>query len=611
MADWNALVKGFQEGANFSQDFRQRRQIEKARDLGLEGASYDMESRRANRKVRDPMTKSVFGDLDPGSVKDWNGALPDPFAFKLFDWIKSKSKKKKKALDVGEVAPTGVVSQTGADRAAAPPQAETPEEMTVDAQAYPSEPTEEQASVGYADGGEIDDAVKQRASQYRARTPGSVQNATESVMGADRTATAGLRGVTDAVKQADAKIGKFLSRAGQDAGALSKVGAALKRTGALGALASTALESGSTPTEQYRKRFALETDEPSLAGDLGVRALGAASDLGNVLTGGLAGRFYRDKEESAAAPAPAAETPPAQAPQRMALPAMQVSARPPQRKAAVQEAHPDVADFSNLEIEPHDVPDMKTDDWKQYRAEVMDAARLSGNPEAVSRANDMVTEMQQKGFLSYGKQGLALQQAGNTKAAMAAYRAAYQYFPNGHDVEFALHKNQIVGVGKDEKTGKVVPGTAMVMDPERVSALMENFTNPQAFRMWTKDWRDFQQGQRQYSEVTKPLAQANIQHLATSGEADIIRAQADVARAENAGGAAASGAGMRNAEHVFRQRVEMLGIQDEAQADFLASVMSRVKQANPKVPDNTIVQAIMQAQHDGTLQQRLGQMGIH
>ncbi len=52
-----------------------------------------------------------------------------------------------------------------------------------------------------------------------------------------------------------------------------------------------------------------------------------------------------------------------------------------------------------------------------------------------------------------------------------------------------------------------------------------------------------------------------------------------------------------------------MGLRDEAQADYLASIMSQVKVANPNVPDNTIVQVIMTAARDGTLEQRMG-MGI-
>lgn len=53
----------------------------------------------------------------------------------------------------------------------------------------------------------------------------------------------------------------------------------------LGAAAAQGLN---TDTETYRKRFGLETDDPSLAGDLGVRALGVASDFANTASfGGL------------------------------------------------------------------------------------------------------------------------------------------------------------------------------------------------------------------------------------------------------------------------------------------------------------------------------------
>src|SRR5690606_21509430 len=78
------------------------------------------------------------------------------------------------------------------------------------------------------------------------------------------------------------------------------VGRRVARPGALAALASTAVETAKTPTEQYRERFGLETDNPTLWGDMGVRALGAASELGNALTFGAAGRlFYRDLQRLA------------------------------------------------------------------------------------------------------------------------------------------------------------------------------------------------------------------------------------------------------------------------------------------------------------------------
>lgn len=63
-------------------------------------------------------------------------------------------------------------------------------------------------------------------------------------------------------------------------------------------------ETFDTPTSDYETRFGFgpsSSDSPAvnLVRDIGVRALGAASDLGNTMTGGLAGQFYRDKQAKA------------------------------------------------------------------------------------------------------------------------------------------------------------------------------------------------------------------------------------------------------------------------------------------------------------------------
>lgn len=79
----------------------------------------------------------------------------------------------------------------------------------------------------------------------------------------------------------------------------------LGKLGTVGALASTGFAVADTPTEQYRERFGLGDYNPEdsngmlFAKDLGVRALGAASDLGNAMTFGQAGRFYADKQRIA------------------------------------------------------------------------------------------------------------------------------------------------------------------------------------------------------------------------------------------------------------------------------------------------------------------------
>jgi hypothetical protein len=101
---------------------------------------------------------------------------------------------------------------------------------------------------------------------------------------------------------------KILANYGTDAQSVIKpVGRFGKAAGAVGRVAApvgiglTALDTYATPTEQYDKRFGFEGREPSFVGDLGVRSLGAASDLGNTLTGGLAGKYlFRDMEQEKA-----------------------------------------------------------------------------------------------------------------------------------------------------------------------------------------------------------------------------------------------------------------------------------------------------------------------
>jgi hypothetical protein len=103
------------------------------------------------------------------------------------------------------------------------------------------------------------------------------------------------------IKGAVRQGGKLLGQAGKSLfGKVKGLGSkGLGKLGAVGALATTAFTVADTNTDDYRKRFGLETKDPSLLGDMGVRLLGAASDLGNIGTFGLAGELagYRDLEE--------------------------------------------------------------------------------------------------------------------------------------------------------------------------------------------------------------------------------------------------------------------------------------------------------------------------
>lgn len=78
-------------------------------------------------------------------------------------------------------------------------------------------------------------------------------------------------------------------------------------------LAGSGVATSQTPTEDYEQRFGFQpstNDSPGtrFVRDVGVRALGAASDLGNAMTLGFAGNVFRDKvgqQQALAAPAPA------------------------------------------------------------------------------------------------------------------------------------------------------------------------------------------------------------------------------------------------------------------------------------------------------------------
>lgn len=109
----------------------------------------------------------------------------------------------------------------------------------------------------------------------------------------------------EAVKSASSKVA--------DAGravAGNRAVSAVARLATPLALGATAGQTAVTPTEDYETRFGFSPstiENPALRAvrDVGVRALGAASDLGNVMTGGLAGEFYRDKQAQAQTLTPA------------------------------------------------------------------------------------------------------------------------------------------------------------------------------------------------------------------------------------------------------------------------------------------------------------------
>lgn len=604
MADYGAAVEAFQRGADWRQRYRANKQFEQARDQALERGGRTLFDERTNAEVGAGNIKDEFGVDTPLYQHE---GLQDPFAYRLIDWFKQRRAKKKaktQALDLGG---------NGAYETSNPVGMGGDTSMPMEDPNPGAEP--------YADGGEVTDEEKIKRAEKLNRQ--QERNARVEI-GKEKIKQIPGK-VKEAASKADDAVGKFTGRAAPNAGRLAKVGGALKRGGAAGALLGTAMTAGTTDTDEYRKRFGLELgpdEDPNFLGELGIRTLGAASDLGDALTFGGASNFYRDKQGGEA---------PEQAAPRQAIPfdsasadgsgggsmsASQTSVSRGPRPSPVAAPEPEIIDFNDVDIDATEVPNMQVNDWKKYRMQALQSAARKGiDPvTAQEQVNDQITRMQIKGFMGYGQQGLALQQAGNLKGAMAAYRAAFQYFPNGNDVDFGLHKGrdgraQIVGVGRNEETGEIVPGSQLVMDPERVATLLENFQNPSAFRAWTKDWRGDQFRERTYQEVTKPMAQAQADYMATNADANMVRAENAQLRAGGAGGAG-SGANMRNAENVFRERLGEMGMTDPSKADYLASIMSQVKAKNPQVPDNSIVHAVMTADRDGTLAERLQKMGV-
>ena len=149
---------------------------------------------------------------------------------------------------------------------------------------------------------------------------GPVEGAESGGEGFDWSTLGGIAGAT-------AMYGPALVSAIQKGGAEAKAAfAAIKnmplsnmarRAAAPVMLGSTAYNTATTPTEDYTERFGFDpvrgTGIGSFLKELGIRSLGAASDLGNAVGFGLPGKLYKDKqpEPKATPPADTTATPPA------------------------------------------------------------------------------------------------------------------------------------------------------------------------------------------------------------------------------------------------------------------------------------------------------------
>jgi hypothetical protein len=620
------LAGGFQQGVGFVQDLQDARQRNKMRKYALSQAGRDEAAAQANSTDVSDEERGFYGDQTAEAFMPEFGQ--DPWLFRMMDKMKSRKGKRKTALPSTEAAPAAPVEAAPADLDGG---------TSVAAPAFmPGDDPDLYSGGGYADGGRVDfdspEEIRKRAAQNRANNSERGGSTTRAAEGADKTAKASrgaARGAGGAGEGAAAAEGAAAGAAAKKGLLRRALGSKLAGGAAAGAGIAGAIRAGGTGSEDYYTRFGMDPSEAGLSfwKDLGTRAMGTLTDVGDA-AGQMVGLDPRsrfadeigkggieltdDTKQRVAALGGAAGARRALAardgaPGAEQLPDMTVragasgggGARP---QAAPQPSSPelgDAIDLADVDIDETELPDLKVDDWKRYRAQALRTARLKGLPqaEALDSADKLVTGMQIRGFSNYAGQASALMQAGNLKGATRALRAAYQYFPDGNDVKFGVHNGHIVAVGVDEKTGEQFKGGTHVITPEYLAGAIQNFQNPQNFLAWTKDWRGEQFEHQKYNEVTKPLAEAQGQALRTNAEANVARSEAAQMRAQMSGGMGGmKPADMRGSEQVYRQRLELMGITDEAQADQLASVMSQIKQANPKVPDNMIVDFVMKAQ---------------
>lgn len=140
-----------------------------------------------------------------------------------------------------------------------------------------------------------------------------------------------------------------------------------------------------------------------------------------------------------------------------------------------------------------------------------------------------------------------------------------------------------MGMGKDEETGEPVnDGKTMAITPETIAVMAENASDPSAWRVWTKDWRDMDDKIREREEIDKPKAQADI---------NLSEAKTDYYRGKNAADIAIAGArgGLKQSDidralkefTADRELMALLGGEEEATARDLVDAMSRMYVLRP------------------------------
>lgn len=656
MAGFGSFMSGFAGGLEAGDKIRTNRQLEKYRKSAIKRMERED---NINALELDEYYKANPGIARPEAPSE---GMDDPFILRVTSKLKGMFGKPK-ALPA---APTGPAEEYG------PPSPPPPMTMGMDVESaspglsrtYASSPDEMTYADGgrprkYADAGAIPARgspdftgpprnlpeeqlaeierlrLERQAAQAAARAnpvpagtpeytpgdpsryrtpemrPGAGAVGQDAVAASARTGTAASQAAT---RGAASRAAYYARNA---AGAAARGAARVALPAALGA---TAYEAANTDTEDYRKRFGLETKDPSLLGDIGVRALGAGSDLANMATFGLLGKYaFADKQDkpAQAIPAPAGGTsttetippPSGGGPRRGGRRNPKVTTpteAPPEptgETPSLEQAGEAVSQMS-----PVDVPNYTKDDWADFRVKATRGLMERGMSaaDAFDKVDQQVMGLQQRGFLSFAKQGLARLQYGDPRGAASLFRAAFQYFPTGTDVKFGMQNNTLFAMSIDEKTGQPV-GNPMALTRESVATMIENFTNPAAFRTWLGDRRQAQLLLRELVNVKEPNAAtsrevdiANAQAGQTRAQAALTNAEAAMLNAQKKGGIDVNSADWGRFESRLDEVIGMLQLGDPAQALEIRSKIAQAKMANPDVDNETVIAGMLQAMNIDT-----------
>lgn len=597
------FASGLQQGIEFQDTRRRNKAIDNLLDRDAYEKDLDFESRRL--------------DLEKtgGTMPEFNNPTEDrdPWLVRGFNWLKGK---------FGNAPPD---SSSTAGVVPSPPTYEYSEGDTFAGQGY---------AIPYADGGEVNDEERMK------RSYGKYYN-TEAEVAARRE-----RRQTDPNAYYDRPgVGE---RAGvdlqaladdEDGGGPSALWGDVKRA-AIGSHTGRAI-ANLGPTSEASARLIQDAAGAESTGravrgsiqDAGQAALniagGVASDVAdtfreplNFIKGFVGYGGTRDNRQPDPDSSPLTEAVTAAVDGDKPSDA-QVADKAIQEGVKLVPGHPDNpdqafdwAEVSAAGVRPEEIPHMGVKDWSEYRIKTAQAAALRG--ESVEDAMMKVTKMQMDGFSSNMMQASFLAKQGDARGAALAARAAFQYFPNGSDVRFGMAEGKngpvLVGMGVDEETGQPVGRSKdpMVLTADTLAMYAEMANNPEAWRVWTKDWHEMASKDREYYEVTYPTAQQALN--TDAAREDAFRASAAKDRAYVAGGGA-SGGGLKQSDldrayDRFMQSTELQALEDPARAEYLADIMARIYQRMPNSPFPTVIRLVMEAEREGTLEDDIAALGL-